>query len=112
MEYRCPRWAPDEGAIHVHYKVLDMSESLLSHFIDFMLTFADLLALVCCLGALICRLWIVPTDGMVRRAPRILQLLTRIVGNSLAALAITSFALLWCRSTTLSGEPALKTLVM
>jgi putative copper resistance protein D len=112
MEYRCPRWAPDEGAIHVHYQVLAMSASLLSHFIDFMLTFADLLALVCCLGALICRLWIVPTDGMVRRAPRILQLLTRIVGNSLAALAITSFALLWWRSTTLSGEPALKTLVM
>jgi putative copper resistance protein D len=89
-----------------------MSAFLLSHFIGFMLTFADLLALVCCLGALICRLWIVPTDGTVRRVPRILQLLTRIVGNSLAALAVTSLALLWWRSTTLSGEPALKTLVM
>jgi copper resistance protein D len=89
-----------------------MSASPLSHFIDFVLTFADLLALVCCLGALICRLWIVPTDGAVQRAPRILQLLTRIAGNSLAALAVTSLALLWWRSTTLSGEPALKTLVM
>lgn len=89
-----------------------MSASLLSHFIDFLLTFADLLALVCCLGALSCRLWIDPTDGMLRRAPRILQLLTQIAGNSLAALAVTSLALLWWRSTSLSGEPALKTLMM
>lgn len=89
-----------------------MSASLLSHFIDFVLTFADFLALVCCLGALICRLWIIPTDETVQQAPRIFQLLTQIVGNALATLAVTSLALLWWRSTTLSGEPALKTLVM
>jgi copper resistance protein D len=89
-----------------------MSASLLSHFIGFVLTFADLLALVCCLGALICRLWIIPKDETVQRTSRILQLLTRIVGNSLAALAVTSLALLWWRSMTLSGEPALKTLMM
>lgn len=45
-------------------------------------------------------------------APRILQLLTRIVGVSLAALAATSLALIWWRSTTLSGEPAINALAL
>ena len=88
-----------------------MSSFQFSYF-DCVLTFADLLALVCLLGALSCRLWIVPTQGAVQLAPRILQLLTRIIGVSLAALAATSLALIWWRSTTLSGEPAIKALAL
>jgi copper resistance protein D len=83
-----------------------------SHLFAFALTFADLLALVCLLGALSCRLWIVEIDTAIRHAPRILQLLTRIAGMSLAAFAITSLALMWWRSTTLSGEHAIRALAM
>jgi putative copper resistance protein D len=80
--------------------------------VDFVLTFADVLALFCCIGALSCRLWIVPAAGTVQQAPRILQLLARIAGASLAALAVTSLALIGWRSTTLSGEPVLNALAL
>jgi putative copper resistance protein D len=80
--------------------------------LDSALTFADLLALFCCIGALSCRLWIVPAAGDVQFAPRILRSLTRMVGASLAALAVASLAFIGWRSTTLSGQPALNALAL
>ena len=79
-------------------------------YIDFAVTFADLLSLNFCVGAMCCLLWIVPNDNTAAYAPRIARFLARIAGYSLGALAVSSLALLWWRATTLSGEPTLATL--
>lgn len=80
-------------------------------YIDFAVTFADLLCLVCCVGALCCLLWIVPHDGTVPDVSRRDEYLARIVGYSLGALALSSLAFLCWRATSLSGEPVLSTLM-
>ena len=54
------------------------------------LTFADLLAFACCLGALSCRLWIIPSDGASDELSRIFRRSTAVVGGCVAVLTATS----------------------
>lgn len=82
------------------------------HLYSFVLTYADLVALVYFLGALSCRMWILQMDTAVSHASRILKSLTQIVGFSLAILSITSLVLIWWRSATLSGGHAINVLAM
>ncbi len=76
------------------------------------LTFADLLALTSCLGALACRLWIVPSDGVSDDLSHIFRRATAIIGGCVAVLAGTSLGLLWWHATELSGAPALQSLAV
>lgn len=79
-------------------------------YIDFAVTFADLLCLVCCVGALCCLLWIVPHDETIPDASRRAEYLAGIAGYALGALALSSLAFLYWRAMSLSGEPVLATL--
>jgi copper resistance protein D len=79
-------------------------------YVSFAVTFADLLCLVCCVGALCCLLWIVPHDETMPDMSRRTEHLARIAGYALGALALSSLAFLCWRATSLSGEPVLPTL--
>ena len=76
------------------------------------LTFADLLAFALCLGALSCRLWIVPSDGASDELSHILRRTTAVVGGCVVVLTVTSLGLLWWRASVLSGAPALPSLAL
>jgi uncharacterized cupredoxin-like copper-binding protein/uncharacterized membrane protein len=77
-----------------------------------LLTFADLLALACCLGALSCRLWIVPENGSMQEVSDIFRRSAALVGGCLLVLAVTSLGLLWWRASTLSGTPPFRSLAV
>lgn len=76
------------------------------------LTFADVLALACCIGALSCRLWIVPPAEASSVGRQIFQRSAVTVGACAGVLAATSVGLLWWRASSLSDTPASQSLAL
>lgn len=73
-------------------------------------TALDLLALATCLGALSCRLWVLPPTATVSdslRAETLLASLWRLLGACLVVLAVSSVGELAGRAVMMSGQPLL-----
>ena len=70
-------------------------------------TAVDLLALTTCIGALVCRLWLLPDTGIIPKtnARFLLKRLWRLIGICVVALTLSSVMLLFVRASTMSGRP-------
>jgi hypothetical protein len=82
-----------------------MSEGALTHYFLIAATVLDLLTLTVCIGALICRLWLLPGTGVLDEADAHI-LLTRIwqtIGICIAALTLSSVIVLIVRTAEMSG---------
>jgi copper resistance protein D len=81
-------------------------------YLSIAVTAVDLTALTVCLGALACRLWLLPATGVMHEidADILFTRLWQTLGVCIAALTLSSVMLLFVRTAMMSGRPLLDTL--